>query len=73
VMPPSTSKESLSHGASTFGDSRIARLPQICRVSREYNSGTELILWSKRALDEFSDAARVTCNKKCQMSDWSAF
>jgi hypothetical protein len=32
--------------------------------SSEYNLGTELILLSVHALDEFSDAARVTCNKR---------
>jgi hypothetical protein len=39
----------------------------------EYNLGTELILLSVRALDDFTEGARVTCNEKYEMSDWSAF
>jgi hypothetical protein len=40
--------------------------------SSKYNLGTELILLSVRALDEFSDAARV--HEKVQIFlDWSAF
>jgi hypothetical protein len=35
--------------------------------------GTELILLSIRAFDEFSDGAQVICIKKFEMSDWSAF
>jgi hypothetical protein len=41
--------------------------------SSEYILGTELTLLSVRALCEFSDDARVTCNKKLEMPDWDAF
>jgi hypothetical protein len=40
--------------------------------SREYNLGTELILLSARALDDFFFMQHV-CNQKFKMSDWSAF
>jgi hypothetical protein len=64
VTHPST--ESLSHGANTLKESKIARLPEMCRG--QANLGTELILLSVHALDEFPDAARHAIKStKCQI------
>jgi hypothetical protein len=43
-----------------------------CSKASAYSVGAEFILLSVRAFVEFSDCARVTCNKKSEMLEWSA-
>jgi hypothetical protein len=58
VTHPSTVTESLSNGAKTFWGRQNSKAIRIVLRSSDYNSGTEFILLSLPACDEFSDGAR---------------